>query len=52
MVLNELNEKNKNLEDYNLEFENIKNKKNNILKVYNEFLEKKQESVPKLKIKA
>ena len=52
MVLNELNEKNKNLEDYNLEFENIKNKKNNILKVYNEFLEKKQESVPRLKIKA
>lgn len=52
MVLNELNEKNKNLEDYNLKFENIKNKKNNILKVYNEFLEKKQESVPRLKIKA
>lgn len=52
MVLNELNEKNKNLEDYNLEFENIKNKKNNILKIYNEFLEKKQESVPRLKIKA
>lgn len=52
MVLNELNEKNKNLEDYNLEFENIKNKKNDILKIYNEFLEKKQECVPRLKIKA
>ncbi|MDO4535204.1 MAG: AAA family ATPase [Clostridium perfringens] len=51
-VLKELTEANKNLEGYNLKFKDIKNKKENILKVYNEFLEKRQDTVPRLRIKS
>ncbi len=51
-VLKELTEASKNLEGYEIKFKDIKNKKDNILKVYNEFLEKKQDTVPRLNIKA